>query len=97
MDKKTALSIMVEGDTVKGKFKSMNAERNTIIVVAGRMDLEKTFHLLKTTKVTTAGGKAGTVQDLKVGSEILLILSVQGDNTVIRIEPAPMEKKRPGQ
>ncbi len=93
---KTAVSITVEGPSVKGKFKSFNAERNTITVVAGRGDALKTYHLLKTTKVTTAGGKAATVQDLKVDSEILLVMSALGDNSVIRIEPpppAPKERK----
>ncbi len=95
VDQKTAVSITVHGPSVKGKFKSTNAERNTITVIAGRNETFRTLHLLKTTKVTLAGGKAGTVQDLKVDSEILLILSAQGDNTVIRIEPAPpSEKKR---
>jgi len=92
---KIAVSITVEGGTRRAKFKSINPERNTITVIAGRGDTLQTYHLLKTTKVTMEGGKAATVQDLKVDSEILLTLSALGDGCVIRIQPAPpMEKKR---
>ena len=94
VDQKNAVSISVEGNTVRGKFKSMNPERNTITVVAGRDMGDKIYHLLKSTKVTAEGGKASKVQELRADAEILLTLSVQGDNTVIRIQPPALEKKR---
>ena len=75
----------------------MNMERNTITVIAGRDMGEKIYHLLKTTKVTVAGGKAGKVQDLQPGAEIQLTLSVLGDNSVIRIESSQVEKKKRGE
>ena len=95
VNQKTALSITVEGPTRRAQIKSMNAERNTITVsdIGGR-NMDHIYHLLKATKVITEGGKAGKVQDLKPGTEILLTLSVEGDNTVIRLEPPPMQKKR---
>jgi hypothetical protein len=96
-DQKNALSITVEGGQVRGVYKSMNPERNTITVVAGRDMGEKTYHLLKTTKVALAGGKSGKVQEISVGAEIVLTLSVEGDNTVIRIQPVMEEKKKRGQ
>jgi hypothetical protein len=98
VDGKSALAITVDGATVKGKFKSMNTERNTIIVIAGRDMGEKVYHLLKTTKVTAAGGNAGKVQDLQPGAEIQLTLSVLGDGTIVRIDPATqVEKKKRGE
>lgn len=97
-NEKTALAITVDGATVKGQFKSMNSERNTITIVAGRDMGDKVYHLLKTTKVTVSGGKAGKVQDLQPGAEIVLTLSVLGDNTVVRIDPAQVvEKKKRGE
>src|SRR5262249_40493621 len=68
VDKKNAVSITVDGPTVRGQFKSTNADRNTITVVAGRDMSDKVYHLLKTTKVTTADGKAAKVQDFQVGA-----------------------------
>ena len=96
VNEKYATSITVEGGHVKGKFKTMNTERNTVTVIAGRDMGEKVYHLLKTTKVTLAGGKAGKVQDLQPGADIVLTLSVEGDNTIISIQPVVEEKKKRG-
>lgn len=96
VNEKAVLSITVEGGTIRGKFKSINPERNTITVIAGRDMSDKIFHLLKTTKVLGEGGKASKVQDLQPGADIQLTTSVQGDNTVIRIQPVTVEKKKRG-
>jgi RNA polymerase sigma factor (sigma-70 family) len=97
VDQKNALSITVEGNSPRVRFKSYNSDRNTITVVAGRDMSDKIYHLLKTTTVITANGKSGKIQDIEAGSDIVLTLSVLGDNTVIRIQPVPMEKKKRGE
>lgn len=58
---------------------------------------EKTYHLIETTKITLDGGKTGKVQEIPAGAKILLTLSVLGDNTVIRIQPVAVEKKKRGE
>lgn len=96
VEKDKAVSIAVDGPTIRGQFKATNPDRNTITVIAGRDMGEKVYHLLKSTKVTNKDGKTSKVQDIQVGAEIVLTLSVAGDSTVIRIQPVVLEKNRRG-
>jgi hypothetical protein len=65
---------------------SVNEARNTLTVIAGRKDERRVYHLLRETEVMTASGKATRVKDLKADTLLLLTLSVEDPNTVIRIE-----------
>ena len=57
-------------------------------------DERKIYHLVKETEVITESGKAARVKDLKGGTMLLLTLSVEDPNTVIRIEPLPPDKQK---
>ena len=73
---------------------SANEARNTIAVIIGKKDERKTYHLVKETEVITYSGKATRVKDLKEGTMLLLTLSAEDTNTVIRIETVPPEKEK---
>lgn len=81
----SAASVSVDGGTAQGEFLSANLARNTITVIAGRDLARKVFHLLKTTTVTGADGKAIPVADLKAGMKVVLTRSVEDDNTAVAV------------
>jgi hypothetical protein len=82
----SAASISVDGGTGQGEFASANLERNTITVIAGRDMRNQVYHLLKTTTVTGADGKAMSVKDLKAGTKLALTRSVEDGNTAISVQ-----------
>jgi hypothetical protein len=96
LDGTTVVSVSVEGGTSQAEFRSANAERNTITVIAGRDFARRVVHLLKDTKVLGADGKAIRVQDLKAGTKIQVTRSVEDENTAVRIQalPEPTKKDR---
>lgn len=96
LQEKSVVSIVADGGTVPGpiRYVSANEARNTIAVIAGRKDERRVYHLVKETEVTTASGKATRVQDFKEGTLLLLTLSVEDANTVIRIEALLLDKER---
>src|SRR5262249_14635188 len=93
-DQKTAVSITVEGVTMRGRFKREKAERNTITVFAGGMELDRILHLVKETKVLTEDRKPTTVKGLKVGTNLLLTLPGENSNTFFLIQATPAEKDK---
>jgi hypothetical protein len=84
-----AAGVSVDGGTAQGEFRSANADRNTIVVIAGRNMERRTFHLLRTTKVTDADGKDMPVASLKPGAKLTITRSVEDDNTAIRVQQLP--------
>jgi hypothetical protein len=93
-DGKTVAKIIADGGTVEGpiRYVSANGARNTITVTAGKKAEKKVYHLVEETEVKAAG-KAARVQDLQTGATLLLTLSVEDANTVIRIETVPPGKE----
>jgi RNA polymerase sigma factor (sigma-70 family) len=91
-DGKNVIRITTSGGTVPGQYVSANAARNTITAIT--RDKRRIFHLVKETEVIGEGGKVARVQDLKEGAMLLLTLSVEDANTVIRIEALPPEKEK---
>jgi hypothetical protein len=89
LDQTTAVSVSVDGGTARAEFFSANTERNTITVIAGRNMEKRVYHLLKDTKVTGDDGKPIRVPDLKVGTVLLLTLSVEDDRTAVRVQTQP--------
>jgi hypothetical protein len=94
LDRTTAVSVSVDGGTAQGEFRSANAERNTITVIAGRNLSRRVYHLIKDTKVLGDDGKPIRVQDLKAGTILRLTLSVEDEHTAIRIQTLPDPEKR---
>jgi hypothetical protein len=94
LDGKTAAAVSVDGGTAQGEFRSANADRNTITVIAGRDMARRVYHLLKDTKVTGADGKPVRVADLKPGTRVQLTKSVEDENTAIRVQVLPEPAKR---
>ena len=86
LDGANAASISIDGGTQQGQFRSVNTERNTITVLAGRNMAKQVFHLLKTTKVLGSDGKAIKLEDLKPGTMLAITKSVEEDGTVVRIQ-----------
>ena len=85
-DGKTVVGIAADGGTTKGRFVSANPARNTIVVARGEKKIErKTYHLVKETEVLTESGKAARIADLAAGAALVLTLSVEDANTVVRI------------
>ena len=82
----SAASVSVDGGTTQGEFLSANPDRNTVTVIAGRDMARRVYHLLKTTTVTGADGKAAAIKDLKPGTKLLLTRSVEDGNTAVRIQ-----------
>ena len=89
LDRTTVVSISVDGGTAQAEFRSFNADRNTIVVFAGRNHTRRVYHLLKETRVLGEGDKVLRIQDLKAGTTIRLTLSVEDDNTAVRIQTLP--------
>ena len=89
---KTVVKITVTGWFAGGTtlYVSANQARNTITVdhTAGKKGERKVFHLLKETEVKVAG-KAARLRDLEKGATLILTLSAEDANTVIRIEAVP--------
>ena len=94
-DGKTVAKITADGGMVEGpiRYVSANGARNTITVTAGKKAERKIYHLVKETEVKAAG-KAARVQDLEKGAALLLTLSVEDANTVVRIEAVPPDKDK---
>ena len=82
--------IAADGGMAEGpiRYVSANGGRNTITVTAGKKGERKVFHLVKETEVKAAG-RGARLQDLQTGAALLLTLSVEDANTVIRIETVP--------
>jgi RNA polymerase sigma factor (sigma-70 family) len=85
--------IIADGGTVPGpvRYVSSNEARKTIAVIAGRKDERRVYHLVKETETIAADGKTVNVSNLKEATLLLLTLSVQDSNTVVRIEAIPTE------
>ncbi len=94
-DGKTVAKITADGGRVEGpiRYVSANAARNTITVTVGKKAERKVYHLVKETEVKAAG-KAARLQDLEKGATLLLTLSVEDANTVIRIEAVPLGEEK---
>jgi hypothetical protein len=90
-DGKSVEKITADGGAVRGRYLSMNELRRTITVTAGKKEERKVFHLVKETEVIAAG-KAARLKDLEESAALLLTLSVEDANTVIRIEPVPPDQ-----
>jgi hypothetical protein len=84
-----AASVSVDGGTALAQFLSVNSDRNTVTVIAGRNMARRVYHLLKTTTVTGPDGTAISVKDLKRGTRLLLTRSVEDANTAVRIQALP--------
>jgi hypothetical protein len=91
---KNVVRLSADGGTQQGRFASANPARNTVTVIAGKAGQRKTYHLVKESEVIAGGGKPGRVSDLKEGTMLQLTLSVEDPNTVIRIEPLPVERAK---
>src|SRR5262245_33556322 len=85
----SAASVSVDGGTAQGEFVSANPDRNTITVIAGRNMEKQVFHLIKSTTVTGGDGKEMPVKDLKPGTKLVMIRSVEDDRTVVQIRALP--------
>lgn len=94
LDKENAVSVSVDGGTGPGEFRSVNLERNTITIIAGRDMSLKVVHLLKDPKVFGADGKPIRLQDLKPGAKLNITRSVEDGNTAVRLQVAPEPAKR---
>lgn len=86
LDGTSAAGVSVDGGTAQGEFLSANPDRNTVTVIAGRDMRRQVYHLLKTTTLTGADGKAIAITDLKPGAKLALTRSVEDDHTVVRIQ-----------
>jgi len=94
LDGASAASISVDGGTSHGEFLVANLERNTITVIAGRNLTKQVYHLVKTTKVAGADGKAMLAKDLKPGTRLILTRSVEDDHTAIHIQALTQVEKK---
>lgn len=93
LDGANASSVSVDGGTTQGKFLSANPDRNTIAVVAGRENARRVYHLLKSTTIIGADGKAMLLKDLAAGTKLVMTRSVEDDNTVVHIKALPETDK----
>jgi hypothetical protein len=66
---------------VKGKVKSVNAEKSTILLVIG--EKEQTFAVAKNVVIEACLGKNITLKDIKPGTFIELITGKEKDKEVV--------------
>jgi RNA polymerase sigma factor (sigma-70 family) len=99
VDRKVVGSIRAEGQSVTGLVKSVDGAKNTITVIIttkGEPDVDRTFPLAKTARVSIDDGKprdktkpseAQSIDDLPIGARATLQLSLDGKSVVaIRAE-----------
>jgi hypothetical protein len=93
-DEKSVMSVSVVGATSQAPLKSVDADKNTITIVAetrqGKVD--KTFQVAKDAKIMVEG-KAVKLGDLKKDTTVVLTFSADEANTVIQIQ-TPMRRNR---
>ena len=80
------VKIAADGGTVQGVFMSSHKTRNTIAIRIQGEKNPRFFHLVKETEVLSEDGKTIGIQDFKHGTFVLLTLSVEDVNTIIRVQ-----------
>jgi hypothetical protein len=80
---------------IKGKIKSVDADKNSITVTVG--DKDQTFMVPADAKITTAAGKDVPdrlkAKQFKAGREVTITTEKKGDKDVVtKIELAPAKK-----
>lgn len=93
-DGKRVARIAAHGGTVRGRLLSANGDRQTVTVMTEGTNERSIYHLVRETEVVAGDGKPCRVRDLQAGGMLLLKLSVEDRNTVIRVEPAPSDENK---
>jgi opacity protein-like surface antigen len=97
------LSVLAQAEEVKGKVKSVDAEKSTITVTVGEAD--RTLEVAKDAKVTHRVGKSekkaksedlpGGLGALKAGTEVTLTTEKKADKeTVTEVKVDGLEPKK---